>query len=56
MERKNFIKRLFCKHDYEYLSGAEVYASTNAALLKMPSYEERFYRCTKCGEIYKERR
>ena len=39
--RKNFIIRLFCKHDYQY------YADTNSLLV---SGERRYHICKKCGK------
>ena len=39
--RKNFIKRLFCKHEYQY------YGDNNSMLL---SGERRYYICKKCGK------
>lgn len=39
--RKNFIARLFCKHEYQY------YADTNAMLL---SGERQYCICKKCGK------
>lgn len=39
--RKNFIKRLFCKHKYQY------YVDNNVLLM---SGETRYYICKKCGK------
>ena len=40
--RKNFIKRLFCKHEYQY------YADTGFIMLL--NGERRYYICKKCGK------
>nr|DAI22364.1 MAG TPA: 30S ribosomal protein S2 [Caudoviricetes sp.] len=39
--RKNFIIRLFCKHEYQY------YADTKSLLV---SGERRYHICKKCGK------
>ena len=39
--RKNFIKRLLCKHEYQY------YADTSSIML---SGEKRYRICKKCGK------
>ncbi len=39
--RKNFIKRFFCKHEYQY------YAKNNSLLT---SGETRYHICKKCGK------
>lgn len=39
--KKNFVKRLFCKHEFQY------YADASSMLL---SGERRYYICKKCGK------
>lgn len=39
--RKNFITRLFCKHEYQY------YANDNSLLI---NGERRYHICKKCGK------
>ena len=42
---KDFLKKLFCKHDYEKISWYEEYDKNCNT-----RYSIRMYRCTKCGK------
>jgi len=42
---KNFLKRLFCKHQYEKISWYEKYDECTPCTLR---YSIRIYRCVKC--------
>ena len=41
----NFIKRLFCKHDYKYISQHKINGGMRKAIC---------YQCSKCGKIKEE--
>ena len=42
---KNFLKRLFCKHDYKKIVWCEDYD-----WIRNERYSMRLYRCNKCGK------
>lgn len=46
----NYIRSLFCKHDWELLRKIDVYESEHS---KMPHSHRVIYRCKKCGFVQK---
>ena len=38
----NFIKRLFCKHDYKYVSQHKINSGMGKVI---------YYQCSKCGKV-----
>ena len=50
----NYIRSLFCKHEWEYLGEIQVWGSSNPNA-KAPHCIIDRWRCTKCGYIMKSK-
>lgn len=45
----DYIRSLFCKHDFELLAKSDVYEAHDPYTLLFPSYTKWIYVCKKCG-------
>lgn len=48
----NYIRQMFCQHDWEYLTCINLYESSGDTL---PYGSRRVYRCKKCGFVQRIR-
>lgn len=49
----DYIRSLFCKHEFELLQEARVYEALHGYTMPYPSYTKWTYMCKKCGYVKK---